>query len=401
VDDGSQNLVGAITTCMGNVGAASIREFQETEIIIAPSIKTEGKLFQTVQSVGMGAFCAGAWMVTLAQKQWRTAVGVGLIGAAAALSLLPDLGNLLRSREWFEVTQASVQFDGVLDALLETCRASGPWMALVWPALFAMAVAAAFVMGWPLRAWNMVYGGVGLVFGTAFFLAFLRYAAVPPRVWHFIILLAPTALAIEIILAGIPLAAVQWARPALAILAVVVSIPQCRQGVMLRQSNMDLVALKLKASAQPGDLIVVSPWYFGLSLRRYLDEKRWTSVPPLEDFRFHRYDLLKKRMVSDHPIAGLEEQIRQTLRSGHALWLAGMFHAPPAGSGPPQVYSPYRGGMKMADARYCDSWVSQITDMIRTHQCDVTPVPVPVPGGTPVNPVEDISLRVIRGWHGE
>jgi len=53
VDDGSQNLVGAITTCMGNVGAASIREFQETEIIIAPSIKTEGKLFQTVQHVGM------------------------------------------------------------------------------------------------------------------------------------------------------------------------------------------------------------------------------------------------------------------------------------------------------------------------------------------------------------
>ncbi len=55
VDDGSQNLVGAITTCMGSVGAATIRQFQETEIIIAPSIKTEGKLFQTVQSVGMGA----------------------------------------------------------------------------------------------------------------------------------------------------------------------------------------------------------------------------------------------------------------------------------------------------------------------------------------------------------
>lgn len=54
VDDGSQNLVGALTTCMGSVGAASIREFQETEIIIAPAIKTEGKLFQTVQGVGMG-----------------------------------------------------------------------------------------------------------------------------------------------------------------------------------------------------------------------------------------------------------------------------------------------------------------------------------------------------------
>jgi IMP dehydrogenase len=54
VDDGSQNLVGAIMTCMGNVGARDIRDFQQIEIIIAPSIKTEGKLFQTVQSVGMG-----------------------------------------------------------------------------------------------------------------------------------------------------------------------------------------------------------------------------------------------------------------------------------------------------------------------------------------------------------
>lgn len=54
LDDGSQNLVGAVQTCMGNVGAKTIREFQQTEIIIAPSIKSEGKLFQMVQSVGMG-----------------------------------------------------------------------------------------------------------------------------------------------------------------------------------------------------------------------------------------------------------------------------------------------------------------------------------------------------------
>lgn len=54
LDDGSQNLVGAVQTCMGNVGVKNIREFQQTEIIIAPSIKSEGKLFQMVQSVGMG-----------------------------------------------------------------------------------------------------------------------------------------------------------------------------------------------------------------------------------------------------------------------------------------------------------------------------------------------------------
>ncbi len=54
VDDGSQNLMGALQTSMGNVGAASIKEMQKTEIIIAPSIQTEGKVFQTAQRVGMG-----------------------------------------------------------------------------------------------------------------------------------------------------------------------------------------------------------------------------------------------------------------------------------------------------------------------------------------------------------
>ena len=52
-DDGSQNLMGALTTCMGTVGAKDIKGFQLTEIIIAPSIQTEGKIFQQVQRVGM------------------------------------------------------------------------------------------------------------------------------------------------------------------------------------------------------------------------------------------------------------------------------------------------------------------------------------------------------------
>ncbi len=54
LDDGSQNLVGALMTSMGNLGARNIKEMQLTEIIIAPSIKTEGKIMQRVQKVGMG-----------------------------------------------------------------------------------------------------------------------------------------------------------------------------------------------------------------------------------------------------------------------------------------------------------------------------------------------------------
>lgn len=54
LDDGTQNLVGALRTCMGNVGTKDIRELQLTEIVIAPAIRTEGKLFQSAQRVGMG-----------------------------------------------------------------------------------------------------------------------------------------------------------------------------------------------------------------------------------------------------------------------------------------------------------------------------------------------------------
>ena len=54
VDDGTQNLVGALRSAMGVCGAQNLREFQRTEMVIAPAIQSEGKLFQQAQQVGMG-----------------------------------------------------------------------------------------------------------------------------------------------------------------------------------------------------------------------------------------------------------------------------------------------------------------------------------------------------------
>jgi len=53
-DDGSQNLIGALKTSMGSLGAMNLKEMHNVEIIIAPSIQTEGKIFQVGQRVGMG-----------------------------------------------------------------------------------------------------------------------------------------------------------------------------------------------------------------------------------------------------------------------------------------------------------------------------------------------------------
>ena len=54
VDDGSQNLISALHTSMGSLGAKNIKDMHFVEMIIAPSIQTEGKVFQATQRVGMG-----------------------------------------------------------------------------------------------------------------------------------------------------------------------------------------------------------------------------------------------------------------------------------------------------------------------------------------------------------
>ncbi|MFC1767819.1 GuaB3 family IMP dehydrogenase-related protein [Candidatus Margulisiibacteriota bacterium] len=52
-DDGSMNFAGAIKTSMGTLGASNIKEMQHVEVVIAPSILTEGKVFQKAQNLGM------------------------------------------------------------------------------------------------------------------------------------------------------------------------------------------------------------------------------------------------------------------------------------------------------------------------------------------------------------
>lgn len=54
LDDGTHNLVGALKTSMGTLGAKNIKEMQQVEVVIAPSLLTEGKVYQKAQQLGMG-----------------------------------------------------------------------------------------------------------------------------------------------------------------------------------------------------------------------------------------------------------------------------------------------------------------------------------------------------------
>ncbi len=54
-NDGRLNLFGALRTSLATCGYANIKEFQKAEVMVAPSLQTEGKGLQRSQQIGMGA----------------------------------------------------------------------------------------------------------------------------------------------------------------------------------------------------------------------------------------------------------------------------------------------------------------------------------------------------------
>jgi IMP dehydrogenase len=53
-NDGTLNLCGGLRTSMATCGYENLKAFQKAEVMVAPSLQTEGKGLQTSQGVGMG-----------------------------------------------------------------------------------------------------------------------------------------------------------------------------------------------------------------------------------------------------------------------------------------------------------------------------------------------------------
>ena len=53
-NDGRRNLFGGLRVSMATTGYADVKEFQKAEVMVAPSLQTEGKALQRSQRVGMG-----------------------------------------------------------------------------------------------------------------------------------------------------------------------------------------------------------------------------------------------------------------------------------------------------------------------------------------------------------
>ncbi len=247
--------------------------------------------------------------------------------------------------------------------------------------------------------WSL-FAGTTLLVAVVGFAGFLWYAALPTEPWYFIPLLALAAGCFEI---GLP--ARGHARAAVWGFSVVTAVIACvvifsdQKMVNWRFTNLDLLCPQLAAEAAPGDFIIVSPWYCGITFQRYFkSDVRWETVPPLADHAFARYDLIHEQMQKTEVTRPLIEQAEEALRAGHRVWLVGMMAVPAPGETPPtDLPSPPLKFSGWSDRPYTETWVLQVNQFLSNHSHEFKMV-FETPNGN-LNFMENVQLYRVEGWH--
>jgi hypothetical protein len=346
------------------------------------------------------AVCAAAAAVSLRRQNFKSALAALAIGMPAAISLLPYRAIIREAQDWSVLSQI-----GFLPALIWTNLSDAmsptvPWLRWLWITLALVAIARCVkgIRVMPNGTENDInsialFAGTALMVGLIAFFIFLWIAKMPTKVWYFLPLITFGAVCIDAALANWPVRWQVW-RTAFAILALV-CLPSARELTSYRQTNMDLIANALRERADAHDLIIVHPWTFGVSFdRQYSSPTPWTTVPPLADHRFHRYDLFKAKMILENPAQSVCDQIAATLRAGNHVWLVG--NIPLSQTPPPEIQPAPNNPWGWLDDPYSDVWGAQVGYFVAMHATRGEVIPIPSPNS--VNPLENVQLASVVGW---
>jgi len=169
--------------------------------------------------------------------------------------------------------------------------------------------------------------------------AFVRVLPRAPDERYFLALTILLAATVDLLLANfLRHHGLRIARIGLVILATIWLPFTVWPQIVQAESNVDIVAEAVEKNAGPADLIVVSPWSFGVSFNWYYHgATRWITVPEMDDHRVHRYDLLLRKMESVDPLEDAKREIATTLKSGNRIWFVGQAELPAPGEGPLQL----------------------------------------------------------------
>jgi hypothetical protein len=317
------------------------------------------------------AACCGGFMLCAVERRWRDTLPIFAVGAAAAVSLLPYI-PLIAGAHWYVIYKVGFLFSYAWQQISEATGSPLTGFTWVWVALWIGAVAAAiWVLFWrrdrlPQHVRGLIlFAGTSLVFGAAAYAVFLKLAELPTHYWHYVPLMAFSAVCLDVMF----FAVWRWARPAAMILAAVTvstafmfELP----AVKCRQTNVDLIAATLSSEVAPNDYVIVHPFYCGVTFQRYYKGAApWTTLPPVEDYTLQRWDLLKEKIQTKDPIAPVIDRISSTLQSGNRVWLVGNmpFTKEPLQENLPAPNNPWGG----SEGRYSFYWGAQVTQFLSAH----------------------------------
>jgi hypothetical protein len=368
----------------------------------------------SVQTLYQNAFlvlaaCLAGCAVCARHRQWKTAALVLSVGLLAAVSLVPYVPLLVHSQDYNALFKMGFQPDRVWATLAFALGADLKWPLWGWFGLAPLVLGAGWAAlleqgkGSPVGFQDLpVFAVSALVAGIALFFAFLRLSEFPTQPWYFLPLMAFAASAMDGALANWCRQFRAWAAVFVAVM-VCVAFPAILKLARYRQTNIDLIAAELHRQSKPGDLILVSPFFFGITFDRYFrGPAAWTTLPPIDDLRFHRIDLLRTGLCSKPLLQSVLDRVARTLTSGHTLWMVGDWPPPqPGESAPPDLPDPPPPGQPFgfAESSLCTYvWERQTVYLIATHAEHAAAVPVQP--ATPVSEVENVRLIRANGWRG-
>src|SRR5208282_269290 len=360
----------------------------------------------SVQTLYQNAFflltlCIAGAVVCLRRHQLRKAMAVLSIGLPAVLSLLPYVDPMRQAQSWWIVSKTGVNFLGFLFRIAEaTGMLVGVWVVLVLiAALFGIGCVLIKTSPAEMRVQQdlLLFTSIALVIGLAGFGFFIKLSGLLTQRWYYIPAMGFAVVCCDIILPRIH----QAARVGVLVIAVVLALfafPTAQSALKLPQTNGDLVAAQISQNARPDDLISVHPWYFGITFGHYYrGAVSWTTLPPLEDYRFHRYDLLKSKLQMTNVIEPVLKQVATALRSGHSVWIVGKIHMPQPDEPPPaDLPSAPNGPEGWADRPYSDAWSAKLTYFLAYHITNAVTLVDPTTNS--ISPMENMSLTIATGW---
>jgi hypothetical protein len=354
------------------------------------------------------AIGCGLAILALRRARRREAALVLLIGIVAALTLLPYSAPLHHLQELNVVIRTPTSVGEHYARLDLNLSSSGGWGGTVWPVLavaaLVLAGAAQFKRNPLIRTEAdrdvLLFSGLALAVGVAGTFCFLETSGYAGAPWYFLGCLGLAGTLLDF--SFDTLRAHSWARKgrlALVLLAAVAALlPACQQ-LRVRQTNLDLIAARLNQAAVKEDLVVVDPFYLGISFRRYYHGPApWLTLPPIQAHEVYRIDLIKSAMLradQDQVTKPVRDRIAATLASGHRVWWVGWGWYPLVTEAPPSLPPAPSPATGWSSVPYQGAWSQQVSAFLLTHAKSIEDVPVQ--SDRPVNPFENVLLAVFGG----